>query len=84
MAKPKAVHNLTAMPATVKRVSEKQMVKEHAKHEKRRATEDWIAGRMSTKDHNAVHARADHVLSGKRPAAFKGKTGERKTRFGTL
>lgn len=53
--------------------SDKQMVKEHARMQKRHATQDWVAGRMSTKAHNAVHARADHVLSGKHPRAFKGR-----------
>lgn len=43
--------------------------------QKRHATQDWVAGRMSTKDHNAIHARADHVLSGKHPRAFNGPTG---------
>lgn len=56
-----------------RRPSDKQMVKEHARMQKRHATEDWVAGRMSTKEHNATHARADHILSGKHPKSFKGK-----------
>ena len=58
--------------------SDKHMAKEHAKHAMRRATEDWIEGRKSTKEHNAVHARAKHVLSGKPVREFKGKTGEKR------
>lgn len=56
-----------------RRPSDKQLVKEHARMQKRHATQDWVAGRMSTKAHNEVHARADHVLSGKHPRAFKGR-----------
>lgn len=55
-----------------------QMVKDHAKHEMRRATEDWVSGRITTDEHRAVHERAKHIISGKRPVEFKGKTGERK------
>lgn len=58
--------------------TDKQMVKEHAKHAMRRATEDWVDGRITTAEHNAVHARGHHVLSGKHPRAFNGKSGERK------
>jgi len=54
-----------------------QMTRQHAKHEKHRATESWISGHMSTKEHSAVHARADHILRGGKPHEFKGKTGER-------
>jgi hypothetical protein len=62
-------------PATP--ITEKQRVKEHAKHEMRRATEDWVSGRITTKEHKSVHERAKHVMSGKRVHEFKGKTGER-------
>jgi len=61
----------------VPQLTEHQVVKQHAKHEMRRATEDWVSGRITTKEHNAVHARAKHVMHGKRPHEFKGKTGER-------
>ncbi|MGH6878562.1 MAG: hypothetical protein ACREHV_14465 [Rhizomicrobium sp.] len=62
--------------------SDKQMVKDHARSAKRNATHDWVAGRITTKEHNAVHSRADHVLSGKNPRGFKGVSGERKSRIG--
>jgi len=88
MAKSKAVKmtNVAPMLAAVmngkgsatKAPSPKQLVKEHAKHAARRATEDWVEGRISTKEHNAVHARAKHVMSGKQVREFKGKTGERR------
>jgi hypothetical protein len=57
--------------------TEKQMTKDHAKHEMRRATESWVSGHISTKEHSAVHDRAKHIVSGKRVHEFKGKTGER-------
>jgi hypothetical protein len=58
-------------------VSEKKIMKDNAKHSVRRATEDWVSGHMTTKECAAVHARAKHVLSGKRPMEFKGPSGER-------
>lgn len=70
-------HGELASAGLPKPMTEHQQVKEHAKHERRRATEDWISGRISTKQHNAVHARAKHVISGKHPREFKGTTGER-------
>jgi hypothetical protein len=57
-----------------RRPSDKQLVKEHARMQKRMATQSWVAGRMSTKEHNAVHARADHVLAGKNPRHFRGRS----------
>lgn len=59
-------------------ITERQKMKEHAKHSMRRATEDWIDGRITTHEHNAVHERGKHVLAGKHPKHFSGKTGERK------
>jgi hypothetical protein len=58
-------------------VSEKKMIKENAKHTLRRATDDWVEGRISTKEHKAVHERTKHVLSGKHPHEFRGMSGER-------
>ena len=60
--------------------SPKQLVKEHAQGAMRRATEAWVDGHITTKEHNAVHARGKHVLSGKSPAKFRGASGERKIR----
>jgi hypothetical protein len=67
-----------ALPSEPVKVSDKDIAKEHARYEKRRATERWISGQLSTTEHSRVHARADHVLRGKRIPTFKGKTGERK------
>jgi hypothetical protein len=64
--------------APPKPISDHKIMKEQAKHSMRRATEDWVSGHVSTKDCAAVHARAKHVLSGKRPHEFKGPSGERK------
>lgn len=44
---------------------------EDAHHEKRMATRDWIAGRMSTKKHTQVHSRANHII--KHPERYFGK-----------
>lgn len=69
---------LAAIMAPARRPSDKQLVREHAKSTARRATQDWIDGRISTKEHSAVHERAKHVLAGKQPREFKGPNGERK------
>jgi hypothetical protein len=61
------------LPPPPKRPSDKQMVKEHARSTKRRATEAWVSGRMSTKEHTAAHQRADHILDGKEPKTFRGR-----------
>ncbi len=61
-------------------ISDRKLIKENAKHTLRRATDDWVEGRITTKEHKAVHERAKHVLSGKRPHEFKGMSGERSFR----
>lgn len=61
--------------------TDKQQIKHEAKYQMKRATEDWVAGRMTTDEHKAVHARAQHVLHGKHPHEFKGKSGERKGKY---
>jgi hypothetical protein len=57
--------------------SDKKLLLESAKHTVRRATEDWVSGHISTKECNAAHDRAKHVLSGKPVREFKGMSGER-------
>jgi hypothetical protein len=57
--------------------SDRKLMKESAKHTMRRATEDWVDGRITTKEHKAMHERAKHVLSGKPVREFKGQSGER-------
>lgn len=42
-----------------------------AHDEKEKATRDWVAGRMSTKKHQQVHSRANHVI--KHPERYLGK-----------
>jgi hypothetical protein len=54
-----------------------QLIKASAKSSMRNATESWVSGHISTKEHNALHARAKHVLSGKKVREFKGTSGER-------
>lgn len=63
--------------ASSKQPTDGERVKEEARYAKRRATEDWIHGRTTTKQHENVHRRANHVLSNKKPREFRGKTGER-------
>jgi hypothetical protein len=58
--------------------SEKHLIKEQARSSMRHATESWVSGRLTTKEHTAIHARAKHVLAGRRVHEFKGKSGERK------
>jgi hypothetical protein len=52
-------------------------MKSHARDSKVRATQDWIEGRITSKQHSNVHHRANHVLTNRRPEQFKGTTGER-------
>lgn len=61
--------------------TEHQRMKENAKHEMRHATDSWVSGHMTTKEHSAVHARAKHVLSNKPVREFKGPSGERKMKL---
>lgn len=63
--------------ASYKAPTDAKMVREHAKSALRNATESWVSGHITTKEHKAVHDRAKHVLSGKRPTEFKGTSGER-------
>jgi hypothetical protein len=57
--------------------TDKKLMRESAKHTIRRATEDWVSGHITTKECSAAHARAKHVLSGKKPHEFRGPSGER-------
>ena len=58
-------------------VSDKKIMKDSAKMSIRHATDSWVSGHYTTKECAAVHARAKHILSGKRPMEFKGPSGER-------
>jgi hypothetical protein len=58
--------------------TEKHLMRENAKSSLRHATDSWVTGHITTKEHAAVHARAKHILSGKRPMEFKGPSGEKK------
>jgi hypothetical protein len=44
-----------------------QRMKTHAKDAKVNATRDWVEGRIDTKKHNAIHIRANRVLTNKAP-----------------
>lgn len=71
-------HGELASAVEPRPLSDRMQMKEHARHTMRRATEDWVSGHMSTHEHNAVHARGKHILAGKHPHEYSGKTGERK------
>lgn len=82
VSQPHQQHGELASAVEPRPLTDGQMAKQHARHEKRRATESWISGHMSSHEHAAVHARADHVLRGKHVREYKGKSGERS--FGRL
>lgn len=76
---PIVVHTISPLEnAEHKAPTDKQRIKESAKSEMRHATDSWVSGHMTTKEHSAVHARAKHVLSNKPVREFKGPSGERK------
>ena len=52
--------------ATGKAPTHVQMLRESAKSSMRNATRNWVDGHISGKEHDAIHARARSVLSGKR------------------
>lgn len=66
-----------AAPTMPRMPTDQAMMKDHARSAKRSATRDWVDGRMTTKEHAAVHKRADHVLAAKPVRAYKGASGER-------
>jgi hypothetical protein len=45
----------------------RQMMRTDAKHAKISATRRWVSGELSNKEHAAIHARADRVLTNKVP-----------------
>jgi hypothetical protein len=61
--------------------TDNKLIRENAKSSMRHVTDSWISGHVTTKELQAVHARAKHVLSGKRPHEFKGPSGERKMKL---
>ena len=76
VTEPHQQHGELASAGEPKMPTDRQMTKEHARHAKRRATEDWISGHKTTKQHEAIHKRANHVLTAKPVRVFKGTTGE--------
>jgi hypothetical protein len=80
VTEPMQQHGELASYQAPKPIPDKKLIKESAKHTMRNATEDWIAGRITTKEHKAMHERAKHVLSNKSPHEFKGMSGERSMR----
>lgn len=81
VTEPAQQHGELASYMAPKPLSDGKIMKENAKHTLRRATDDWVEGRMSTKEHKAVHERTKHILSGKKPHEFRGPSGERKMKM---
>ena len=81
VTEPAQQHGELASYMAPKPLSDGKIMKENAKHALRRATDDWVEGRISTKEHKAVHDRTKHVLSGKKPHEFRGPSGERKMKM---
>lgn len=77
VTEPAQQHGELASHQAPKPIPDKKLIKENAKHTLRRATDDWVEGRITTKEHKAVHDRTKHVLSGKHPHEFRGPSGER-------
>jgi hypothetical protein len=77
VTEPAQQHGELASYQAPKPISDKKIIRENAKHTLRRATDDWVEGRITTKEHKAVHERTKHVLSGKHPHEFRGPSGER-------
>lgn len=49
----------------------------HARNAKVNATQDWVDGRITSRQHANVHKRANHVLTNRKPEQFRGTTGEK-------
>lgn len=81
VTEPAQQHGELASASAPKMPTDRQMIKDRAKSEMRRATEDWVSGRMDSKEHKSIHERAKHVLHGKPVHEFKGKTGDRKGKW---
>lgn len=62
--------------------TEKEKLNDDIQYQKRNATRDWVAGRITTADHKAIHDRANHALTARPVHKFRGKSGERKSKMG--
>lgn len=78
VSQPHQQHGELASSQEPKALSARMQMKEHAKSAMRSSTESWISGHTTTGEMNAVHARAKHVMSGKHPSQYSGRSGERK------
>jgi hypothetical protein len=82
VTEPMQQHGELASADEPKKITDRQLEKEHARHAKRRATEDWVSGHLTTRQHTNVHKRANHVLTAKPVREFKGTTGEKARKGG--
>lgn len=78
VSQPAQQHGELASYMIPKPLSHTQEIKVNTRHAMKRATDDWVEGRITTPEHKAVHSRGKHVLAGKHPSEFKGPSGERK------
>jgi len=81
---PAQQHGELASAAEPAPLTDTERVRQHARNEKVRATQDWVEGRITSKEHEAVHKRADHVLMNRKPKVFKGTVGEKKVKWGAM
>ena len=77
VTEPAQQHGELASYKEPKPLTNRQITVSSAKGSMRRATDDWVEGRITTKEHKAVHDRAKHVLSNKPTHEFRGSSGER-------
>lgn len=78
VSQPAQQHGELASYMIPKPLSHTQQIRANTKSTMKRATDDWVEGRITTQEHKAVHERGKHVLAGKHPNEFHGRSGERK------
>jgi len=71
VSQPHQQHGELASAAEPRPLTDRQMIRDNAKRTMRHATDAWVSGHMSTKEHSETHARARHVLSGKHPHEYR-------------
>jgi hypothetical protein len=77
VTEPMQQHGELASAAEPKMPTVTEQTHDHARGAKVRATQDWVEGRITSKQHKNVHDRANHVLMSRKPKEFKGMTGEK-------
>jgi hypothetical protein len=75
-------HGELAASMAPKPPTPQEQTHDHARSAKVRATQDWVEGRITSKQHANVHERANHILMNRQPKVFKGSTGEKAPKKG--